>query len=274
MGKLTRNALIVGTCLKAFSLDAQTPSRPLPDPSIYAKSNVPIMDIRAGGFLKGTLKIGPVEAFGSLGTNLMPLKSEFLHFGREQGEYEPDWRTAGISPSSVTSLSVGGNIRLGENSKVTAGYELLSGYRTKLNAGFLQQLNITEKARAEAYAGMFHQTTTIGRMANSGSGAEIGLSFERLLAPGLSLVGRVGYSHPLTQNTIWTLPTGEFTAGLGLHYNFSPEAPTFTPRERSHRAPKSPRVRTQRPPTHRQIQVPCPAHKSNYRSTSNIFNRP
>jgi len=118
MRKFTRNTLIVGTCLKAASLGAQ-------EPASNTISDVPLIDMQAGGFLKGTLKIGPIEAFGSLGAHVRPMKSEF--FVRSPNPYSEELEWSSLStPTSVISTSVGGNIRLADKTKITGGFEWLA----------------------------------------------------------------------------------------------------------------------------------------------------
>jgi len=110
-----------------------------------------------------------------------------------------------------------------------------------------------------------------GSSAGTG-GLEFGLIYEQKVSSRLYLMTRVNYAHNSSyRESEWAYPR-EISASVGLVYNLSLNLSGFEPRERT---PRQPRMQQVRPaPTHRQIQVPCPAHKSNYRPASNIFNRP
>jgi len=266
---------------------------------IWQTSNAPKTDVILGTDLKISTRLGRFEPFVIARIHAMPIKKTYVVYDMEYdqglGVFSPVTTfTTYNSPRTTVSLGGGTDFRFTDRFKLTAGIDLgsigdVSATTPKVYASLKYKFDLSPNANAHAYVGIFGEERVRYLYDDepgiySGydrTGAELGLKYEHRLSNRLSFNAKIGYSYGRLSIGVREeyrhmypilAPKGEFLATVGLHYRFRPEFPEF---ERREKMPRTSPTRTNRnQPRHRQTNVPCPAHKQNYRSSSNVFNRP
>ena len=275
MNKLKKIGMIVGMTIGTTVLIAQQTNEghtPFSSNSFIILTGV--------NFKTSFNPLGRFNPFVDVGVYAKPIR---FH------SYYPSRDLHYVTPATVSSLEGGIDLRVADAIAVVAKvrydnpiWPSIQSYqeyqRLKLSLGLSYKRSLSPTSGIVIYAGIFEDIEYIshrGFYSFHRNGPELGFEYERFLSPKLSLNTRIGYSH----NFAWGSydvpegPKGKRVASVGFHYRLHPVIPDGNFQQRA-RTPKHRTPRTQQRPTHRQLQVPCPAHKSNYRPTSDIFKRP
>ena len=234
-------------------------------------NDIPIVNVMAGVDFKLSLGLGRFNPFGKVGYYMIPTKSNYHSMW--YWDSEDRWsESSASSPKSTTLYGVGADIRLTNKTNFTFGgdYFLSDSYdKIRLNAGLLHLLRQTNSGALKGYLGGFYDEGGVAGFPYFHYAVKLGLEYDKELVRNLFLNARVYYSHNVINAAVryYREHSGELSATVGLHYRIPIGASQID------RPKPPPRRKVQ--PKHRQMQIPCHAHKPDRsRNQTIIFNRP